>query len=91
MDAASAYVLGHLISSVTDEAPHEKDVSNLFKEAWGVKRQWPEKLIVPEDDPAENVFKMQAEKNDLAFATVPLSDLSPIIRDLKELFASGFE
>jgi len=90
MDAASAYVLGHLISRVVDEAPHEKDVSNLFNEAWGVKRQWPNKLIVPEDDPAGIVFQEQAEKNGLSFATVPLSDLSPVIGDLKELFASGF-
>jgi len=90
MDAASAYVLGHVISKVVDEAPHEKDVDNLFNEAWGVKRQWPEKLIVPENDLAENVFKMHAEKNGLSFDTVPLSDLSLIIEDLKDLFASDF-
>ena len=90
MDAASAYVLGHVASKVVDEAPHEKDVDSLFKKAWGAKRQWPEKLIVPEGDLAGKVFQEQAEKNGISFDTVPLSDLSPIIGDLKELFASGF-
>lgn len=90
MDAASAYVLGHVLAKVVEEVPHERDVEALFKEAWGAKRQWPEKLIVQEDDPAEDVFRMQAEENGLSFDTVPLSDLSPIVGPLKELFASDF-
>ncbi len=39
---------------------------------------------------AEYVFRMQAEKNGISFDTVPLSDLSPIVDPLKELFASEF-
>lgn len=31
MDAASAYVLGHVLSRVVDEAPHEKDVEALLE------------------------------------------------------------
>ena len=31
MDAASAYVLGNVLSRVADEAPHEKDIEILFK------------------------------------------------------------
>lgn len=49
MDAASAYVLGHVLSRVVDESPHDKDVEVLFTKAWKVKRQWAEKLIVPEN------------------------------------------
>ena len=90
MDAASAYVFGHVLSRVVDEAPHEKDVETLFRKAWGAKSQWPEKLIVPENFLAENVFRMQADKNALSFETVPLSDLSPIVGPLKELFAADF-
>ena len=90
MDAASAYVFGYVLSKVVDEAPQERDVEALFKKAWEAKSQWPEKLLVPENFLAENVFRMQAEKNGLSFDTVPLSDLSPIVGPLKELFESDF-
>ena len=89
MDAASVYVLGHVLSRVVDEAPPEKDVEALFKKAWEAKNQWAEKLIVTEDSIAENVFRTQAEKNGLSFEIVPLSDLEPIVGPLKESFASG--
>jgi hypothetical protein len=90
MDAASTYVFGHALTRVVDEAPHKRDVEALFKEAWGAKQQWPERLIVPEDDPAEDIFRMEAEEIGLLFETVPLSDLGPIVGPLKELFASDF-
>ena len=90
MDAASTYVFGHVLSKMVDEAPQEGDVEALFREAWGAKRQWPEKLIMPEHSLAENVFRTLAEKNGFTFSTVPLSDLSPIVDPLKESFASAF-
>ena len=90
MDAASAYVLGHVLSRVVDEAPHEKDVEALFRKAWEAKNQWAEKLVVTENSIAENVFRTQAEKNGLSFEIVPLSDLEPIVGPLKESFASDF-
>ncbi len=54
MDAASCYVLGHVLSRVTDEAPDEKQVEALFKEAWEAKEQWAEKLILIKNSIAEN-------------------------------------
>ena len=90
MDAASAYVLGHVLSRVVDEAPHEKDVEGLFKKAWEAKNQWAEKLILTENSIAEDVFRTQAEKNGLSVKIVPLSDLEPIVGPLKESFASDF-
>jgi len=90
VDAASAYVLGHVLSKVVDESPHEKDVEALFRKAWEAKNQWAEKLIVTENSIAEDVFRTQAEKNGLSFKIVPLSDLEPIVGPLKESFASDF-
>jgi hypothetical protein len=90
MDAASAYVLSRVLSRVVEESPHDKDVEALFRKAWEAKKQWAEKLIVPENSIAENVFTIQAEKNGLSIEIVPLSDLEPIIGPLKELFASDF-
>jgi len=90
MDAASAYVLGHVLSKVVDEAPKEKDMEELFQTAWSSKKEWAEKLIVPEGSVAEKAFRKKAEEKGLAVETVALSDLEAIVGDLKELFASDF-
>ena len=90
MDAASAYVLGHVLSKVVDEAPSERDVKALFREAWKAKKQWAEQLILTGDSKAEDVFRKQAERNGLSVIIVPLSELEPIIVLLKESFASDF-
>ena len=91
MDAASTYVFGQVLSKVVDEVPHEKDVETLFKKAWAAKRQWPKRIIVPANDIAENVFRMQAEKNGLFFETIPLSELTPIVGPLMDSFITDFE
>lgn len=90
MDAAGAYVLGHVLSRVVDEAPNEKDVGALFKKAWEAKSQWAEKLIVTENSAADDVFIRHAEKNGLSVEIIPLSDLEPIVGFLKESFTSDF-
>ncbi|MBL7224732.1 MAG: hypothetical protein ISS59_01245 [Desulfobacteraceae bacterium] len=90
MDAASAYVLGHVVSRVVDETPREKDVEDLFEKAWAAKNQWAERLIVPENSIAEKTFRSKAEERGLSVVTVPLSDLDPIIGPIKEFFASDF-
>lgn len=90
MDAASAYVLGHVLSRVVDEAPHEKDIEALFRKAWEAKNQWAEQLIVTENSTAEDVFRTQAEKNGLSVKIAPLSELEPVIGPLRESFASDF-
>jgi hypothetical protein len=90
MDAASAYVLGYVLSQVTDEAPKEKDIEKLFKKAWESKEQWARTLILTEDTPAENAFKACAERYELSIRNVPLSELEPIVGPLKESFAAAF-
>ena len=90
IDAASAYVLGHVFSRVVDEAPLESDVEDLFKQAWGSKNQWAEQLIVAENSKAADVFRTQAEKIGLSLRIVSLSELEPIVGPLKESFASDF-
>jgi hypothetical protein len=90
MDAASAYVMGHVLSRVVDEAPHEEDVAVLFRKAWEAKNQWAEQLIIADDPAAESVFRAQAEKNGLSVKVVPLPELEPIVGPLRELFVSDF-
>ena len=89
MDAASTYVFGHLLSRVADEGPEEAEVEALFRKAWETKRQWPEKLVVPERSLAQDVFKTQAEKHGFTFSTVRLADLTSIVGPVKKSFASA--
>jgi hypothetical protein len=89
MDAASTYVLGNVLSRVIDGAPNEKDLDDLFKNAWAAKKEWPEILILVENDTALNDFKRVAEINDIPVKILPLSDLEPIVGPLKKLFAAS--
>ncbi|MFP4088044.1 MAG: hypothetical protein ACLFUL_14770 [Desulfobacteraceae bacterium] len=90
MDAASAYVLGHVLAKVVDEKPEEADLDALFNTAWAAKKEWAERLIVPEDSLAGEAFRRKAEERGLTVETVALSELEAIVGDLKELFASNF-
>jgi hypothetical protein len=90
IDAASTYIFGNVLTKVTDEIPEQEDVDTLFQDAWAAKKQWARKLIFPEHDPAEKVFRTQAEKNGLCFETVPLSELLPMVEFMKESFSSKF-
>ena len=90
MDAASTYVLGHVLSKTVDGSPDARDVAALFREAWSAKRQWAKQLIVPEGSLAEGVFKNQAEKSGLAFSAVPFAELLAIMAPLKESFSAYF-
>jgi hypothetical protein len=90
MDAASCYVLGHVLSRVVDEVPEEKDVEELFQTAFQAKNQWADILILTGSSPADDVFKKQGEQRGLSTKTVNPSDLKPILGPLKESFASDF-
>ena len=82
MDAASCYVLGHVLSRVIDEAPNENDIHDLFQTAWQAKSQWAETLIITENSPAEDVFSKYARQNGLSVKKVSITDLEPILGPL---------
>ena len=90
MDAASCYILGHVLSRVVDEAPQEKDVKELFQTAFQAKNQWADILILTGNSPADNVFKKQGEQQGLSIRIVNQLDLEPILGPLKKSFASNF-
>ena len=90
MDAASCYVLGHVLSRVIDEAPNENDIHDLFQTAWQAKSQWAETLIITENSPAEDFFSKYARQNGLSVKKVSITDLEPILGPLKESFTSDF-
>lgn len=89
MDAASTFVFGQVLSRV-DQEPFEKDVEELFQTAWAAKKQWAKKLLVEEESTAEDVFRIEAEKNGISVNYVSLSEIEPIVGHLKELFSKSF-
>ncbi|MCP4577327.1 MAG: hypothetical protein GY846_13705 [Deltaproteobacteria bacterium] len=90
IDAASTYVFGHAVSRVVDERPLREDVEALFKSAWATKKAWAKRLIVTEDSPAEKAFIKEARKQGLIVENIPLSELEPIVGELKESFRRDF-
>ena len=90
MDAASCYILGHVLSRAVDEVPQEKDVKELFQTAFQAKNQWADILILTGNSPADNVFKKQGEQQGLSIRIVNQLDLEPILGPLKKSFASDF-
>jgi len=90
IDAASTFTFGHVVAKVADQAPVESEVEALFEKAWGFKKQWPKELIMPESSSAKDVFRNVAKKNGIDFNAVPLSELFPIVGELKESFADAF-
>ncbi|WP_367360653.1 hypothetical protein ACJ77P_02545 [Syntrophus buswellii] len=90
VDAASCYVLGHVLFRVVDEAPQEKDLKELFQTAFEAKNQWADMLILTGNSPADDAFKNQGQQKGLSAKTVDPSELEPILGPLKESFASDF-
>ena len=90
VDAASTYIFGHAVSRVIDEKPSREEVEALFKSAWAAKKEWAKRLIVTEDSPAEKVFIKEAKKQGLIVENIPLSELEPIVGELKESFRRDF-
>jgi len=90
LDAASCYVLGHVLSRVVDEAPQEIDVIELFKTAFKAKNQWAGSLLLTGNTPADDVFKKEALQHGLSVEIIDESELEPILGPLKESFSSDF-
>ncbi len=90
VDAASCYVLGHVLSPVVEEAPREKALKELFQTAFRAKKQWADILLLTGNSPADEAFKKQGEQKGLSTKTVNPADLEPILGPLKESFASDF-
>jgi len=90
MDAASEYIFGNVLLNTVNVVPEEEDIEILFRKAIAITSKWPNKLIMPEHSIAEDVFLTLAEKKGITFSTVPLLNLRPIMKPLKESFASIF-
>ena len=90
MDAGSCYVFGFAFSKTTDISPPKKEVQELFKKAYSVKKEWAKELMLPEKYPAGTVFAEYAQKLGMTVTYVDESDLDLIVGELKQSFGENF-
>jgi len=85
LDAASTYLLGHL--AYLGEAPSRQELADLFKHARKQSKRWPKKLLIPREDPVEDILKGIAADFGIVPEVIPLPYLDPILGPLNESFA----
>jgi hypothetical protein len=85
VDAASSYVLGHLVYLA--EAPSRQEFTDLFKQARKQSNGWPKRLLITSEDPGEDVLKAIAADLGIVPEVIPLPYLDPILGPLNESFA----
>ncbi len=90
VDAASAYVFGHLASKTVEDGPELPDIEGLFQQAGSLKNQYPIELIVPDNFIPKKQFKAICDIKGIGFREVPEGDLSLIIDDIKQSFEEFF-
>src|SRR5262249_22705301 len=85
VDAASTYVLGHLVYLA--EAPSPQEFTDLFKQARKQSKRWPKRVLITSEDPVEEVLKAIAANLGIVPEVIPLPYLDPILGPLNESFA----
>ena len=80
IDAASTYIFGNM---PTDSLAKER-ITDLFQEAWKIKRQWPEKIIISSSNAALDVFAAEAQRNNIVLEAVPDSCFTAIVAPIKK-------
>ncbi len=88
MDASSFFIFDQLLVPDEISKKYKKKFNTLFKNAKKKAKQWPQKLILPEGDPAEQLCRMHSKKNHYSFEIVPYSYLSAILDPLKQSFST---
>ncbi len=85
LDAASTYLLGHLL--YLGEAPSRRELTDLFKQARKQSKRWPKKLLITSEDPVEDLLKAIAADLGIVPEVIPLPYLDLILGPLNESFA----
>lgn len=84
IDIASEYLFGQII--VTDEFPAQLEIHRLMKNAYDLKKSWPDIFFCVSNDPAEDLFRKFSFKKNIPFQSEPLSSFNAIINPIKQAF-----
>jgi hypothetical protein len=82
-DAASLYILGNVFAPAGSNLPNSESAAALLKQAWAVRQEWPEELLLAEPVEPENGFIRAAEWNGLAVRTMAEKHLRFFVEDVR--------
>ena len=88
MDAASAYIFGHIIAM--GEEPAMEEVERALIGAWQLNEGWPTKILWATGDPIGGVLPQVAQKHGIACADYPSSYFTMIARPVQASFDEKF-
>ena len=89
-DAATMYLFGNVFVSVVTHGVPETEVSLLLENAWGAKREWPQRLLLPSSIAPDSPFFAVAKRNNIAVEVVPESVLAIYSKDVQTAFRDYF-
>jgi hypothetical protein len=82
IDAATSYIFGTL--SADNMFFNKENIVNLLREAWGIKKSSPKKLIIADTNGALATFKEIAEQNKFEIVALPESSFASIVAPIKK-------
>lgn len=85
MDAASCYIMGHVMVPADQSEPSALEAKRLLRLGWAHKSAYPSKLLVPAGR-YQTDLAAEAKRQDIAFVPVPASHLRSFTSDAREGF-----
>lgn len=89
-DAASMYLFGTVFTPSGRGNASTEEFNSLLERAWGKKREWPKRLLVPDSIPSPNPFSVVAKRHGIPVEIVSASALTIYINDVQSGFREYF-
>ena len=89
MDAASCYILGSALIPASAAELSEMEAKRLLKKGKTYNQQFPKKLFIPSDQPA-NLLTVEAERQGITVVRVPEDQLLLFLAEAREGFREYF-
>ena len=85
MDAASCYILGHVMTPAHEAEPSHLEAEHLLKAGWEHKKEMPRMLFVPKDQ-FEDHLTAAAQNENIDVVPVAEQDLLVFIEDARKAY-----
>lgn len=89
-DAASMYLFGNVFAPSGSGTAPDEEVDSLLQEAWRAKRDWPQRLLLPDSIPPQSSLAVLPERKGIAVEFVPEIALAIYINDVQAGFREYF-
>ena len=89
-DAASMYLSGNVFSPCEGGLPPLAETRALFKRAWDMQHQWPERLLLPESLVHLTTFATTAKRSKVPVQVLPDGVFAVYVTDVQAAFHEHF-